>query len=178
MVDCEHFLDRYSDFRDGLLPERERREFEAHLSECLECGRYDQVVGEGIRVLLELPEIDASPDFAARLQHRLFHLEEEMAVRRRSSGSSVALTFGIAAAIGAAAWLPVIADSRLPLLPPAVAHAPDHPDQLPIVFHPALLPGAGAAVPVRASYHPQAALSHASLIGSPVAYTVMHAPRR
>jgi hypothetical protein len=178
MVDCERFLDRYSDFRDGLLPERERMGLEAHLAECPECARYDEVVGEGIRVLLGLPEIDPSPDFAARLQHRLFHLEEEMAVRRRSSGASVALTLGIAAAIGAAAWLPVITESRLPLLPPAVAHAPYHPDQLPIVFHAALLPQTGATVPVRASYHPRAALPHTPLLGSPVTYTLLQAPRR
>ena len=42
---CAEFLDRYTDFRDGLITApRELRRFERHLVQCASCRRYDTAV--------------------------------------------------------------------------------------------------------------------------------------
>src|SRR5438270_908617 len=42
---CAEFLDRYTDFRDGLISApRELRRFERHLTCCPACRRYDAAV--------------------------------------------------------------------------------------------------------------------------------------
>lgn len=127
MVDCARFLEEYSDFRDCLLAPEQRREFEAHLAACSSCARYDRVVDRGASIFRELPEVEPSEDFAARLQHRIFHVEDEMRAPGRSfSGISAPTAFSIAAVLAAAAWLPVLrspADSAY-RLPAVSAHAP------------------------------------------------------
>jgi anti-sigma factor RsiW len=70
-VDCSDFLDRYSDFRDGLLSAREEGVFRAHLAECAACARHDAAVKRGVELLLRMGEIRPSPDFGARLRRRL-----------------------------------------------------------------------------------------------------------
>lgn len=126
MVDCARFLDDYSDFRDGFLAPGEIRAFEAHLAACPSCARYDRVVDRGARLFADLPEIEPSDDFAARLQHRIFHVEEEMrAPGRSASGVPATAVLSIAAALALAAWLPVLRpDSGAYRLPAVSARAP------------------------------------------------------
>lgn len=109
MVDCARFLDEYSEFRDGFLSPEESREFEAHLAACASCARYDRVVDRGAEIFRDLPELVPSDDFAARLQHRIFHLEDEMRTPdRRSSGVPTPAVLSIAAVLAMAALLPVL----------------------------------------------------------------------
>lgn len=130
MMDCGTFLDGYSDFRDGLLSLPERVAFERHAKECDHCARYDRVVSKGVDVLHGMPELEVSDDFMDRLQHRLYHVEDEMAaVRRRRSpvsrGAASALT--AAACIAAVALLPRLYSAAAPtvaVLPSVAASAP------------------------------------------------------
>ena len=139
MIDCCDFLDRYSDFRDQLLSSEDTEAFEAHLESCDSCARYDRVVAGGIETLLRLPDVTPSPDFADRLGDRL-SLMDEVLESGSSSGAPVALVIAVAATIGAAAWLPALRDDPQPMrLPPAFAHAPYHPQLIPIVLQPDLL---------------------------------------
>jgi len=109
MTSCERFLAGYSAFRDDALPWEERVEMEVHLDECPSCARYDRVVSRGAQVLRELPELEVSEDFAARLQHRIYTEDLEAARARSASRSATALaTMGVAAAIAAAAWVPLV----------------------------------------------------------------------
>lgn len=131
MVDCSRFLEGYSAFRDGELEDDVRAEFEAHRAECERCARYDRVISEGVRLYLRCPRIEPSDDFLPRLQHRIYHLEDEKRIRRgTASGASAALTFAIAASIAAVAWLPA-ARPKPPVLelPPIAARAPLPPPQ-------------------------------------------------
>jgi hypothetical protein len=85
-------------------------EFEVHLDECAACARYHRVVTRGTEVYRELPELEVSDDFAARLQHRIFTEDLEAARarnERRSAGAALA-SVGVAAAIAAAAWVPLV----------------------------------------------------------------------
>ncbi|HST60155.1 MAG TPA: zf-HC2 domain-containing protein [Longimicrobium sp.] len=131
MMDCDTFLDGHSDFRDGLLMLPERVAFEAHLRECDHCARYDRVVDKGVRVLRDQPELEVSDDFMDRLQHRLYHVDDEMAAARRrrspvSRGAAAAL--GAAASVAAVALLPRLyagaAAPTVTLLQPVAASAP------------------------------------------------------
>ena len=123
-MDCQTFLDGYTAFRDDDLSWDERVEFEVHLDECERCARYDRVVRRGTDVLRALPEIEVSDDFGARLQHRIFHLEDERARARGRSGVGAG-TLAMAAGIAAVAWIPLAAPRETLLqLPAAVAVAP------------------------------------------------------
>lgn len=101
-MDCDVFLDGYSDFRDGLLAQDARAEFVAHLATCASCARYDRVVGQGVCMLRDESPLEVSEDFMARLQHRIYHEDEARASRGRGSRTRVvAGTLAAAAAVGA-----------------------------------------------------------------------------
>jgi hypothetical protein len=67
------------------------------------------VVRGGIDVLLGLPELEVSDDFGERLQHRLYHVDDEtsFAARRVNAGTAWG-TMGVAAMIALAAWVPMM----------------------------------------------------------------------
>src|SRR5712671_1013902 len=49
---CAEFLERYTDFRDGLVTApRELRRFGRHLARCTGCRRYDAAVRRGVLAL-------------------------------------------------------------------------------------------------------------------------------
>lgn len=130
MMDCGTFLDGYSDYRDRLLPREEHAAFEAHARECEHCARYDRVVEKGARVYRDLPRLEVSDDFMDRLQHRLYHVDDELAAARRrrspvSRGAAAALA--AAAGIAAVALLPQLFPFGAPtvtMLPSVAARAP------------------------------------------------------
>ena len=69
---CAEFLDRYTEFRDGLITApREERRFMRHLAQCPSCRRYDVAVRRGIMALRTTDTVQPSPDFRARLERRL-----------------------------------------------------------------------------------------------------------
>lgn len=167
MINCSEFLARYSEFRDHFLEVELHDAFVRHVELCDSCARYDRVVSGGIDTLLRLPELTPSEDFTDRLDLRI--AGESYLEGRSVSGAPVALVFAVAVAIGAAAWLPVLReDAQAMRLPAAVAHAPYHPQVLPLVFHPAVLPNYTAGQPPRpASYGGSADFSPYSLLGTP-----------
>jgi hypothetical protein len=132
MMDCGTFLDGYSDFRDGLLTLPDRVAFQAHLRDCASCARYDRVVAGGVTVLRDLPELEVAPDFMDRLQHRLWHEQDDMAAARarrarRSSRRVAGAAVAAAACIAAVGLMPGVYARFAPtvtMLPTAAAKAP------------------------------------------------------
>lgn len=126
MIDCDTFLARYSDYLDHDTSVAERDEMEAHMDGCQECAHYDRVVRRGTDVLRDLPEIEVSDDFADRLRWRLYAAEEEdRRARRFASPAQAAGTLAIAAAIAAAAWVPLMRPRpQVGQLPAVAASAP------------------------------------------------------
>ena len=126
---CAELLDRYTDFRDGLITApRELRRFERHLACCPACRRYDAAVRRGVRALQTVETIEPSPEFRRRLEARL--------AQERRALVQVPASAGIAAALFVAAALALLAlegvrrppVARAPVLPPVsfpkpVAHA-------------------------------------------------------
>lgn len=133
MMDCGTFLEGYSDFRDGLLTLPERVAFQAHLRDCASCARYDRVVDGGVKVLRDLPELEVAPDFMDRLQHRLWHEQDDMAAARarraRRSSRRVAAAGAAAAAtivaVGLAPGMYARLAPTVTMLPSAAASAPE-----------------------------------------------------
>jgi anti-sigma factor RsiW len=116
---CAEFLDRYTDFRDGLVTApRELRRYERHLAECVACRRYDAAVRRGVRALQAVEALEPSPAFRRRLEARL--------ERERRAAREVPARAGIAAALFIAAALALVALegvrrpplARAPVLPP------------------------------------------------------------
>lgn len=130
MMDCDTFLDGHSDYRDGLLMLPDRVVFEAHLRECASCARYDRVVAGGVQVLRARPELEVADDFMDRLQHRLYHVDDELAAARRRRGPvsrGAAAALAAAASIAAVALVPQLfpgASRTVTMLQPVAATAP------------------------------------------------------
>src|SRR5947208_199535 len=88
---CAEFLERYTDFRDGLITApRELRRFERHLLRCAGCRRYDTAVRRGVLALQAAGTIEPSRDFRRRLDARL--------ERERRAAREVPASAGVAAA--------------------------------------------------------------------------------
>ncbi len=98
---CGEFLNRYTDFRDGLIgAPREVRRFQRHLSSCQTCRAYDATVRRGVVALQAMPTLTVSTGFRRRLAARLEAERDQGAlppVRRRAR---VAATLLVAAALG------------------------------------------------------------------------------
>jgi len=105
---CQEFLARHSDFVDLELDPREHARAEAHRASCPKCARYDRVVRSGVRLLRGLPEVEPSPDFFPKLQHRLFHLDEELKRGDRGTSAGAVASLAVAAALALLAWSPVL----------------------------------------------------------------------
>src|SRR4029077_4869462 len=117
---CAEFLERYTDFRDGLISApRELRRFERHLVRCAGCRRYDTAVRRGVLALQAAETIEPSRDFRRRLEARL-------APERRAARSLPARR-GVAAALFIAAALALVALEGVRGRHAAVVHAPALP---------------------------------------------------
>src|SRR3954467_3082964 len=69
---CTEFLERHSEFRDGLIASsRELRRFARHLASCETCRRYDLTVRQAVEVLHSTLPITPSADFRQRLDARI-----------------------------------------------------------------------------------------------------------
>ncbi len=136
MLDCSQFLESYSDFRDGLLEGTMREAFQAHMAACPPCARYDRVISRGTELFRKLPAIEPSEDFLPRLQHRIYHVDDELrGLGQRASGTSATLTFTIAALFALAAWLPALRPAQAVVeLAPVAARAPQRVEEPPALF--------------------------------------------
>jgi hypothetical protein len=93
---------------DGLLDEREAVRFLVHLEGCTSCARFHEVVTRSLALVNELPTVQPSADFQDRLQHRLLHLQDELARHDRFAGSGSLASLAIAAVIAFVAWGPLL----------------------------------------------------------------------
>ncbi|HLU24740.1 MAG TPA: zf-HC2 domain-containing protein [Longimicrobiales bacterium] len=122
---CQEFLARYSDYLDEQLEPLEAALCRAHMERCPSCARYDRVLRRGLALVRELPQIEPSSDFMPRLQHRLYHVDDDLEMGRRASGASAMVTLAIAGMLAAVAWSPLIRTEPVTVeLAPMEARAP------------------------------------------------------
>src|SRR5256886_9376789 len=134
---CAEFLERYTDFRDGLITApRELRRFERHLMRCAGCRRYDTAVRRGVLALQAAGTIEPSRDFRRRLDARL--------ERERRAAREVPASAGVAAALVLAAALAMLGleggprprGARAPGVPPRPLPQSVVPAGVPVVSVP------------------------------------------
>lgn len=108
-MDCSEFIARFSEYYDRRTQDDAAGPMEAHLETCDSCRRYHRVVSQAGQLLRSLPRPSVSADFRPRLQHRIYHVEDER-VLPSSSGSGVTATTALAMAVlvAFAAWTPAM----------------------------------------------------------------------
>ncbi|MDH3734436.1 MAG: zf-HC2 domain-containing protein [Gemmatimonadota bacterium] len=122
---CDHFIETYSEYRDGLVTDEVRARYEHHLAECGRCRRYDHVVRQGAMVYSELPGPSVSHDFLPRLQHRIYHVEDAARLTTRRAVGSAALVAVAGVGFLAVTWLPFATRMSVEVqLPPVAVEAP------------------------------------------------------
>ena len=122
---CKEFLERHTDFRDGLITSsRELRRFARHLAHCASCRRYDATVRQGVQVLTSAATIVPSSDFRQRLDARLARERASIPQPPARAGVSAALLIIAALALAAleVGRRPVL--QRAQLLPPVAFPKP------------------------------------------------------
>ncbi len=70
-MNCRSFRKMHVTYVDGLMDERQAAQMDAHLDECEHCARWNTAIRRGLLVARNLPAIQPSPDFMARLEMRL-----------------------------------------------------------------------------------------------------------
>lgn len=108
-MDCSDFVARFTDYVDGTAAPAEAEALQAHLESCESCRRYKTVVEHGAALLRSLPVPELREDFEPRLQHRLYHVQEERSLPEHATSRTPALAvFGIAVLLTAVAWSPML----------------------------------------------------------------------
>lgn len=139
---CSDFIDNFSDYIDGLAAPDLQDRADAHLDGCPSCQRYREVFLEGRAVLRAQDEVEPTEDFRPRLQHRLYHVDDERALKRsRSSTVPATLLLGAAAVLAGVLTAPEWFEEPQVRLSPIVV---DRPEPRPLGLRsrgvPALLP--------------------------------------
>lgn len=127
-MNCTEVVKSFTDYLDGSVSEGEAAAIDAHLEGCRSCVRYRNVLVHGSDVLRSLPRPELREDFEPRLQHRLYHVDDERALSHAASGTSAMTVLGIALLLTAVAWSPTlftgsgnrpapaaVADNRVPV---------------------------------------------------------------
>lgn len=127
LMNCSDVVDRFTEYLDGTAPASEVTAIERHLERCGSCVRYKIVLDNGARLLRSLPEPELRDDFAPRLQHRLYHVDDERTLSAHGASGAPAFTvLGIAVLLTAVAWSPVLFSGApvIELAPIVVDRAP------------------------------------------------------
>jgi len=67
-MDCDEFIQTFSDFLDAEFEKHPLQEYSQHLENCAACGEYDRVMRRGLRLVRELDAPEPVPDLMPRLQ--------------------------------------------------------------------------------------------------------------
>ena len=126
-MECNGFLERFSEFHDGEATDADV--FEQHVRECADCRRYTDAVKRSLALLRAVPGVAVGEDFHPRLQHRIYHIQEDLARRRRgASFTRLGVAFAATALLALAVWGPeLVRETPVVALPPIVVSEPPSP---------------------------------------------------
>lgn len=126
-MNCSEVVTHFTDYLDGTASEEQVRGIDEHLEACPRCVRYRNVLVNGAEILRSLPQPELREDFKPRLQHRLYHVDDERVLQAHAASGAPAMTVvGIAVLLTAIAWSPMLFGSS-----PVVELAPIVVDQEP-----------------------------------------------
>lgn len=98
-MECEEFLQNFSDFLDAEFEKHSPEEYKEHLESCAECGEYDRVVRRGLRLVRELDVPEPVPDLMLRLQRSFLAHRDRSAVIAEYARTAGAAGVAIAAVL-------------------------------------------------------------------------------
>jgi len=135
-MDCRKFRDRHALFLDNQVSALEEFELRSHMRYCAACARLDAVLRRGRLLVRNLPEIEPSAGFRARLDARLRadqvadRFTDRFAATPAGAGARVARYAAAAALLVAVTLVTGRAVQRATSpelrLPPVVASVPAH----------------------------------------------------
>lgn len=145
-MDCREFRNQHVGFVDDTLPAVDMDAMRRHRDVCFTCARHDAAVRRSLLLVRNLPCIEPSPDFMARLNDRLRRVEPVRHTHRRMAAGAVGAFAVMAAGIAIVAFFgyEMSARARTPeilRLPPVVASTPELPPP------PVATPAFAASVP-------------------------------
>lgn len=154
-MDCRAFHHHHLAFVDDTLPAVDMVAMQAHLGECEACAAHDALVRRSLMLLRNLPPIEPSPGFTARLNARLQAMgpvDVVGASRLHGTGGPGIRGF-VAAAVGVVAFGYLTASAfdwtgpAHPLrMAPVIASAPEPPP--PPLASPAFMASVSMGMPV------------------------------
>ena len=98
-MDCREFCDQHLAFVDDTLAGIELVRMQRHIAECESCAKHDAKIRRSLLLFRNLPSIEPSPDFSARLEARLRHCKEEQLAMTHQNLRRGALAATLASAI-------------------------------------------------------------------------------
>jgi hypothetical protein len=98
-MDCRNFRETHAEFVDARCTSLQEDAMREHMANCRECARHDMLVRRSLLLVRNLPTIEPSPDFQARLEARLLAASLTPIDRRRFMRPSFAMFTTLAAAI-------------------------------------------------------------------------------
>ncbi|MFN2399786.1 MAG: anti-sigma factor [Gemmatimonadaceae bacterium] len=152
-MDCRTFNSRHLAFLDNTTSDAELVEMQRHIAECARCARHDAAVRRSLLLFRNIPLVEPSPDFGARLTTRLRQLSLAEAQARLSHGPPPGVGAFVAAVSGvvvvgflAASALNWTEPRRDLVLPAIVASMPEVPP--PPILDRTFVSSAAAGMPV------------------------------
>ena len=108
-MNCPDIVACFTDYLDGVSEPSEQVAIEEHMQHCRDCTRYMNVLLNGAELLRSLPELELKDDFKPRLEHRLYHVDDERAIAvHAGSRTQVMTVLGIALLLTGVAWSPTL----------------------------------------------------------------------
>ena len=128
-MDCREFCEQHLAFVDDTLAGIELVRMQRHIAECESCAKHDAKIRRALLLFRNIPSIEPSPDFSARLEARLKHCQEEQLAmtQRNLRWGAVAATLAsviMLGYIGTTLYNQPTAPRDI-LLPPVVASVPE-----------------------------------------------------
>jgi hypothetical protein len=146
-MDCEEFLDDYSDFLDWQLEEHTISDYRGHIELCPDCSEYDRVMRQGLYLVRDLDPPETDTDIVPALEHRVFTLQDRLRQRASDYRRAAALAGLAAAGLLAVAVLPAVRPGGSGVeLPPVVVEATADPGARTSVWGPAPRFGGSASL--------------------------------
>jgi anti-sigma factor RsiW len=109
---CRQFIEGFSEYVDGVGDPEQLEAARVHADSCPACRRYEEVYRRGVDLLRSFPEVSVSdgfePDLEVRLRRDTAFALRHLGHRPPSSGSAMAVVFGMAVILVGAAWAPFL----------------------------------------------------------------------
>ncbi|MGH7616777.1 MAG: anti-sigma factor family protein [Gemmatimonadaceae bacterium] len=131
-MDCRQFREKHVPFIDDVLSAVEMRAMYQHRAVCPRCSRHDTAIRRSLLLVRNLPSIQPSPDFVARLNARLEEIRPESridVIAPRPQFQSAATFAALAAGVAVVAYMALETSHYFarPMAAPAVAVAAPAP---------------------------------------------------